>query len=221
MLDLLLVLLNSKINRGPAMSEYHEPWAKMPISITENPNLNDGEIRTLLILLSFKEIWISQSALGKRIHKDRGTIIRHYQSLEKKGFILKEYRKGRTCRIKLTSKCRPAAEFPQGSSTGATEVDKLSSNSNSGNKVNDDLLEIFMININSYPQKGQRDKWLDSLIQLEELGMKKWQIMEMSFFIKDNNYWHKRILSPLDLLTIDKNGVPDYLRLIRQAGIEK
>jgi len=198
-----------------------EPWAKVPKHLIESPILTDGEYRTLTCLLSFKNIYISQSELGKRLGKDRSTMLRHIKSLVEKGFIIKKYRRGRTCIIKLTSKCRLAAEFPQGYGVDATQVDKPSNSIYDGNKQNDELLEIFMLVINSYPQPGQKDMWLESINQLVAVGVAKWQIMEMSYFIKENEYWYKRILSPLDLLKIDKSGVAEYKRIIKQAGIER
>ena len=200
----------------------NESWTKAYKSLLTSKDLNAGELKTLLLIKLLgqeKYFWGSQSTIAMAAGISRQMVIRHFKSLAKNGFIEINKRLGRTSIISFTGKTIPVNMDHQDSKPEFTQLDEHNRDlSLSPSEKNQAFFDCFTDLTFQEPEKGEIDKWLDSFSLLLEKGLTDSNILRMIYYLSENVFWRKVILSPLDFFSVDKNGVHNYKRILVEAG---
>lgn len=187
-------------------------------------DINDGEKMTLAYMLTYagcKRVWVSQSTIAIALGKSRRQIIKHFQKLEEKEYIILIRQQGKSSEIRFTGKSKGVTQSSLTGESKFTLKDKVNNNTPEELlRKSNDITEMFITYIEITPKNGQFEDWRQDFQFLLDSGVYQWQLLELFSFIENHDYWSKRILSPRDLLKEDKGGVPNYKRIIKEAGID-
>ena len=178
--------------------------------------------RVMLTLLisyrSMKEIYASQSTYGKILGVSRQTISKYLKELEKPGFIERiSQGDGKTCIIKLLPPVTNSITSCKEYFTQETITKKECVSEGSLDK-SIELAELFEYEMRFQPEQAERDEWIacfEELLCQKELTHGR--LLLVIYYISNNEFWKKRIYTPLQLREKDEFGVIRAIRFWRES----
>lgn len=196
-------------------------FAKAYLSLLTSDELNDGKLRTLLYMMAHghhKLFFGSQENIADALRKSRRAIIYHYDSLEKKKFIILNRRNNRTSEVSFSTKAVPTQENSTQTESSFTGIDNYNIISSNNKLVTDCnmLAEIFE-NVCKIEAYGQIKLWISCFEELRFLEYSISDILDVIYFISNNEFYSRTVHSPFRLLEFDKHGTLWMERLLRES----
>lgn len=200
----------------------NESFARAYFSLITSPELNDGELRTLLYMMDrgqHKRFYGSQDNIAEAFGKSRRAIIYHFESLERNKFIFPKRRSNRTSEVTFSTKSIPVKENSLQSEMSCTRIDKYNISPSKKELVREEcisLAEQFKIMCHIEPN-GQLESWVSGFENLRCRGYSLSDILDVLHFITEDKFYKRTVHSPLRLLESDKNGTLWVERFLRES----
>ena len=189
--------------------------------LSNGKRLSMGARVLLCLIISYKgvkELYASQATLGSQIGVTRTMISRYLKELVDADYIIKIHRgKGKTCILILHDRVYQSIERCKRYYTQET-ITKNKCVSGKYLKESNELVELFEVEMHFQPEKAEREEWITCFGELlchEELTHGR--LILVIDFISNNEFWKKRIYTPLQLRDKDEYGVILAIRFWRES----